>query len=224
MADDETKRIGASRKEAIEQGLIRYFGRPCGHGHGTIREVWGRHCVVCVSICHKNRRERYGLRRRELERKRYANNPEKHINKVKEYYVKNCEEVKEKQKRRYHKNAECDEFRKEAALRTKQWALENPEKARANAKVAKHRRRALERNAIGSFTAEDIASIFKAQRGKCAYCRKKLGDDMHVDHIIPLVDGGANDRKNLQCLCPSCNLSKAANDPIDYARKLGKLL
>ena len=27
----------------------------------------------------------------------------------------------------------------------------------------------------------------------------------HVDHIIPLADGGTNDESNLQCLCAPCH-------------------
>ena len=32
----------------------------------------------------------------------------------------------------------------------------------------------------------------------------------HVDHIRALADGGANDRTNLQLLCPTCNIKKGA--------------
>ncbi|NOT00456.1 MAG: HNH endonuclease [Phycisphaerales bacterium] len=30
----------------------------------------------------------------------------------------------------------------------------------------------------------------------------------HVDHIVPLADGGANDASNLQCLCATCHARK----------------
>jgi 5-methylcytosine-specific restriction endonuclease McrA len=41
---------------------------------------------------------------------------------------------------------------------------------------------------------------------------------------MPLARGGSNDRLNLQCLCPQCNLSKNAKDPIAWAREQGRLL
>lgn len=42
--------------------------------------------------------------------------------------------------------------------------------------------------------------------GRCAWCgaTKRLT----VDHIVPLVAGGSNRLRNLQCLCRSCNLAK----------------
>jgi len=35
----------------------------------------------------------------------------------------------------------------------------------------------------------------------------------HVDHIVPLAQGGTNDITNFQALCPKCNLSKGAKMP-----------
>lgn len=42
--------------------------------------------------------------------------------------------------------------------------------------------------------------------GYCAFCKSKK--NLTVDHIKPVVWGGSNDIKNLQCLCWSCNLKK----------------
>jgi 5-methylcytosine-specific restriction endonuclease McrA len=103
---------------------------------------------------------------------------------------------------------------------SRRWARENPE-----ARKAHHRnRKARKRGNGGSHTADDIRAIFKAQRGRCAYCRSRLGCDRHVDHIVPLADGGTNDRANLQLLCQDCNLAKSDRDPLDHARSLGMLL
>ncbi len=35
-------------------------------------------------------------------------------------------------------------------------------------------------------------------------------DEAHVDHIIPIAEGGTNETSNLRCSCGSCNLSKGA--------------
>ena len=160
----------------------------------------------------------------EKERQRYAANPEKFINKTKSYYVKNGDSVRERRKLYHYKIYEDEAVRKQAQERTKKWASENPEKAKRNSKVARHKRRALEKNAVGSFTAADIKAIFKDQRGKCAYCRKRLGADYHADHVTPLSKGGTNNRDNIQLTCDKCNLMKAAKDPLDFARLLGRLL
>ena len=40
-----------SRKEAIAQGLSRYFtGEPCGHGHIDERYVSGKTCRACQKM------------------------------------------------------------------------------------------------------------------------------------------------------------------------------
>jgi 5-methylcytosine-specific restriction endonuclease McrA len=85
-------------------------------------------------------------------------------------------------------------------------------------------RRAREKGAAGNHTANDILFLLEKQRYKCANCSKSVRKMRHVDHIMPLAKGGSNDRKNLQILCPPCNLSKRAKHPIDWARENGRLL
>lgn len=85
-------------------------------------------------------------------------------------------------------------------------------------------RRARKRSAGGRFTRADVEVRLKAQRGRCAWCRVKLGSTYHVDHIEPLARGGSNEPRNLQILCQSCNCRKWSTDPIDFARREGRLL
>ncbi len=100
------------------------------------------------------------------------------------------------------------------------WVTNNREFVRAK----NRNRAALKRNAPGSHSLQDIKQIYASQRGRCGYCRVKLGTSYDVDHIHALANGGSNDRRNLQLLCPSCNGSKSARDPIDYAQRIGLLL
>lgn len=120
------------------------------------------------------------------------------------------------------------------AIRRK-WEIDNPEKARASARkcyrnnpetarAKTHRRLALRHKAEGSHTAEDIASIRRLQKNRCAYCAQKLPKNFHVDHIVALAMGGSNSRRNLQVTCPRCNSRKSAKDPIVFAQSLGRLL
>lgn len=53
--------------------------------------------------------------------------------------------------------------------------------------------------------------IFKRDGFRCAYC----GADptqraLHVDHVIPLAEGGTDDDANLITSCADCNLGKSA--------------
>lgn len=95
----------------------------------------------------------------------------------------------------------------------KAWKDRNPEKVRADRRGRKIAKR-----------KEIRAALTRAQRGKCAICRERLGADSHLDHIMPKKLGGSNARSNLQLTCPTCNLTKNAQHPIDHARSLGRLL
>jgi len=106
------------------------------------------------------------------------------------------------------------------AQQGKLWRKANPFAARAIVM----RRRARRLGADGSFGREDIERIFKAQRGKCAYCAISVKTKCHIDHILPLAAGGSNFPANIQILCPTCNLRKGAVHPVEFAQKIGKLL
>lgn len=119
------------------------------------------------------------------------------------------------------------------------YAAKNPEKIAEHARKSKARhpetilahrrnRRALKMSAEGKHTASEVKSIFQSQRGLCANCKTKLSTEgnnkYHVDHIMPLALGGSNWPKNLQCLCPKCNLSKGAKHPDIWAKENGRML
>lgn len=52
-------------------------------------------------------------------------------------------------------------------------------------------------------------SIAKREGRICAWCKHYFSlDDLSVDHIIPLAQGGTNDWDNLQLLCIPCHTQK----------------
>lgn len=52
--------------------------------------------------------------------------------------------------------------------------------------------------------------IFKRDSFKCLYCGKSAPSVMlHVDHVLPVAKGGANDPANLVTACQDCNLGKS---------------
>jgi HNH endonuclease len=69
-------------------------------------------------------------------------------------------------------------------------------------------RRLFERKAWPSWVR---TLLLARERGLCASCAisfLELARDAHVDHIVPLAEGGSNDVSNLQMLCSKCNLAK----------------
>jgi 5-methylcytosine-specific restriction endonuclease McrA len=102
----------------------------------------------------------------------------------------------------------------------KAWREANP----ANCAERTRRYRAKKKGATGTFTREQVDELFKRQRGLCAVCRKSVHDQFHLDHIKPLAGGGDNTIGNIQILCPKCNHSKGAKDPIVFMQLKGYLL
>jgi 5-methylcytosine-specific restriction endonuclease McrA len=87
-----------------------------------------------------------------------------------------------------------------------------------------HIRRARELGAEGKFTKAEIEALFEHQRGRCAYCTKSIRKGYHVDHVIPLARGGSNWITNISLACARCNISKGVADPLEFARRLGRLV
>ncbi len=48
--------------------------------------------------------------------------------------------------------------------------------------------------------------VWQRDEGKCVNCGNK--EKLEFDHIIPVIEGGANTERNIQLLCESCNRSK----------------
>jgi 5-methylcytosine-specific restriction endonuclease McrA len=110
----------------------------------------------------------------------------------------------------------AEHLRKAASV----WQKNNPDKVRTINRNSKARRKKAE----GRHTAQDIANIYQLQRGKCAICKSALNGKYHVDHIVALKNGGSNWPRNLQCLCPPCNLRKSDKHPVVFAQERGLLL
>lgn len=88
---------------------------------------------------------------------------------------------------------------------------------RLAARCHQNRLRAYKVGASGQFSASDVVSLWRAQRGRCASCGRQIGPlyanppGYHVDHRVSLAAGGANHKANLQLLCPPCNVRKGAS-------------
>lgn len=240
-----------NRHVAKAMGLKMYWGRMCKKGHDCPNRLQGR-CVECTAEDNSARYrrdrekiiartsewitkfkakdpEKYAEVQKDRARKRRANDPEKYRDIQRSYAGRNKEKRKAQARERYAANkAHFQEktriWRKNNPEKVseghKKWVANNPEKAAA----AYRAKRARKKNAAGSHTIEDIASIRDMQKDKCAICCTKLKGMGQIDHIMPLAKGGSDSRSNLQLLCSSCNAKKWAHDPIDYMQSLGRLL
>lgn len=63
--------------------------------------------------------------------------------------------------------------------------------------------------------------IFKRDGFVCQYCGAHPPETvLHVDHIIPVAEGGDNDQDNLITSCEACNLGKGARSLADIPKSL----
>lgn len=208
-----------SAEQAKSLGIREYFtGIPCVQGHLSPRYTSSRACIECSRIA----RTRWGNENREkrLEYSKKYREETKHIKIVimKEWREKNREYCIEYARAYRRNNPE------KSAEISKKYRDANPELRAAHGR----NRRARERLAEGSHSHKDVVNILERQGEKCANCRCKLfksgAKKYHVDHVMPLVLGGSNRADNLQILCPGCNTKKGGLDPLDWAKKNGKLL
>lgn len=123
----------------------------------------------------------------------------------------------------------------ENRAKARAWAQENPERVKANRlawrlanpgarKVIENNRRARKINSGGKLTKGLTKKLFALQRGMCPCCKQPLGDNYHLDHIVPLALGGVNEDWNMQLLRQRCNNQKHAKDPIHFMQGRGFLL
>jgi hypothetical protein len=155
----------------------------------------------------------------EREKNRYQRKREQILAYVKEWNAQNRE----------HRLAYLREYylthKAEMDAATVEWRRNNPEKAAA----INRKRKARNRNAEGSHTAEDIQAIWHRQGRKCAIsgCTHPISSTgkhkYHVDHIRALINDGTNWPDNLQCLCSTHNLQKNRTDEYEFAQRHGML-
>jgi len=206
-----------SKKEAKAAGLSKFFtGCPCRVGHIAERYLCDGNCTECVA---KRARDWYrdnhehALATKAAYRKA---NPETNCAQtMAAWRANNPERARQNSETWYQNNKErCSE-------NAKVWARANPGR---KAVYDRNRRARIAGNG-GTHTAEDIGWLYEIQEGRCGllWCRKELEDGFHVDHVIPLVLDGRNDRHNLQLLCSHCNLSKNDTHPIEFALQHGYL-
>lgn len=129
----------------------------------------------------------------------YVQNSAEKIAYAKEYYERNKEELKPKRAK---------------------WHKDNPESCR----VSEQNRRAAKLQSGGLLSKGLKAKLFTLQRGRCACCGLPLGENYHLDHIMPLSRGGSNTDGNIQLLRQRCNNQKYNKHPIDFMQSRGFLL
>jgi hypothetical protein len=65
--------------------------------------------------------------------------------------------------------------------------------------------------------APSVRDAVMARDGRrCRYCHKSIGPrtNFHLDHVVPVYNGGTNDVNNLVVACTKCNASKGTQTAV----------
>lgn len=131
---------------------------------------------------------------------------------------KPCQLIRSKardvQKRREADNKYRNKDRAAYLEKIKAYRAENREKVR----IWERNKEAKRRAAKGKLSNNIEKILFAEQMGVCTCCGNMLGDNYHLDHIMPLSLGGTNTDNNVQLLRAECNLKKGAMHPDDWEK------
>lgn len=66
-------------------------------------------------------------------------------------------------------------------------------------------------------------NIFNRDNWTCQYCgKKKRSEDLNLDHVVPIAQGGIKSWENIVTACIPCNSRKAARTPEQAGLRLRK--
>lgn len=190
--------------------------KKCGHVFS------GSHCDACA----RARVKKWVIENKDRKRAADAAYHEKNRDKILVY---------QKQYREKNRKVFAEQYQSKAAVhreRAKAYRLSNPEKCKkAQANWRKNNPEKLRiyctnrrKRTVGKLSQGIVKKLMALQKGKCACCKRPLGSDFHLDHIMPLVLGGLNVDSNVQLLRGKCNKEKHAKHPIDFMQSRGFLL
>jgi hypothetical protein len=170
-------------------------------------------CKACRSESDRKFHSEHREERNERCRRYHAEHREDRLESFRQQYAEHREE-RQRYARRY--TAEHGIARLESNRR---YNAANIDVRRAQ----HHRRRARKFGNGGTYSASDLISIRAAQTDKqgrliCWACGKPITGTPHLDHWIPLAQGGLNEASNLHYMHARCNMTKHTKHPTEIGR------
>lgn len=135
-------------------------------------------------------------------------------------------------KRYYHKHINNEEFLVRKRKKDKIYRSKNHEGLLERNRIARKKYRQTEngkannkkqkllRRALGDISIETIMELQKEQ--KCYYCGNEIVGTKTIDHKIPVIKGGTNQKDNLCVACVHCNTQKNSKTEAEYWRWLNE--
>lgn len=67
--------------------------------------------------------------------------------------------------------------------------------------------------------------LMRRQNNTCVYCgHRRTARNLEIDHIVPVVRGGTNDKSNLQVICAPCNQRKGIQTDGELRTRYSRLI
>jgi hypothetical protein len=211
MADDHV-----ATKRCCRCGEAKSFD--CFHSDKSKRDGKTSRCIDCNKAAAKQWHTENQSRHKQTAAEYYRRNREDILLRQSIYRKENVERLRAMSKRWRQKNRDR---KRENDLR---WHGQNRDRVLIYRRTSESRRRATKDASQVHYTSKDVERLRILQKGRCASCRIRLGEDFHVDHRTPLAKGGDNGPLNIQLLCKSCNCRKSAKDPVEFMQEQGFLL
>ena len=135
--------------------------------------------------------------------------------------------------RRAHRRKDKWEYKQSPEYRTyhRRYSREYAQTSQGQRAIQRTRanRRSVAGKAVcthGSQCAPSRAMLALAQGHRCYWCAKPFNSIRRptLEHIVPLVKGGLHCRENVAAACSPCNSRKYDTDPLEFARRNGRLL
>lgn len=175
-------------------------------------KAWYRANKEAHAVIMKAYRDSHKPEQAALSKAWYEDHKEAHQAACRRYQAVNADKISEHNRAYYRANREL------ALTRAAEWQAANPEKRKVH--HANRRARSVGRLSLGLPTL-----LLSEQGGKCCYCFVDLTTTgYHMDHWVPLAQGGSNDDDNIVLACPACNMKKSARMPMVFMAKVNKWL
>ena len=122
-----------------------------------------------------------------------------------------------RQRKQEYDSRRYDIDREEIVARAVKWQKDNVLRSRG---IGSRRRARKRSNGTYTVTPRDLRRLLHRFRNRCAYCDVPvaIGDNLHLDHVLPISRGGAHSIGNLLPTCAWCNQSKRTKYLAEWRR------